>query len=1110
MINIYYGRESMDKSKFMFSKIGEKAILIVPDQYTLQAERDALKYLNTQGIMDIQIMGFSRFASGILKEAGVRMDVISREGREMLLAGIIRKCRKDLQVFKGSAYNINFVTTMHDFIAEMKQSNATPIELEKAIETLKDGTLLKNKLKDVYYIYDKYCQAVAGKYMDNEDFMSATAEKIIQVKSLENTEIWLYGFDSFTGKHYSIIRALNERGLSINPVLTWDEKSGSLFESTTRVIRKLEELAASNNEKDNNFKLNKIPDEFARNRKAEISHLEKNYEEIAPQKIKSQGSIKLVRCSNPYSEACSAAAWILHLIRDEGYRLRDISLICNNIEDQKELYQRVFKDYGIELFVDSKRDAKYHPVMTLILSLMKIVSFEYQREDIIKYIKTGLVGLTTDEINRLEIYAFKYKIDGHKWIGRFRTGLTEYTAEEIEEFEKMRQRVITPLGTLKRAVSEEKTIRGKIIVLYKFLDESLQLRQQLENLVSECEETGKMDLASETSQLWSKIVEIFQQMIVLLGDEEVSESEFIDLLRSGISSIEIGVIPPAADGLVMGNIQRSRRENVKASVIVYATEGVLPEGDKKGGIVSDEERNLLAKNNMDICKVSRLAQMEERLALYRNLTRPSESLYISYPMADQSGSGLEPSQVIAKIQDFVEGISFEEDIFKKQDEDLIMGGYDATKNSLIMALADAFDTGEIKEHWVNIYHWFNKQEDMNVLINRLFETFEKAQGDEKLIRELYGKFENLPLRISPSRLELFGKCPFSHFVKYGLKPEEIRQYEIGPSEAGTVFHNCLMILSKKLSENTSEMPVLDGEGQGNQSNGSHRNITDENSLWMTVTRDQVHEMIDDILKDISKDYKEGLLSSGKYEQYRAKRIQKVCEDSAWMAIRHVRKGLIKEMRFEVPFGRSMSREKCWTDLPGMLVDTSSGQISIEGQIDRWDIVEGDFNKIIDYKSGNDTFELKQAQDGIKLQLFIYLMAVTSEKYKPGGAFYFHIDEGCEEVPDDIRIVSSDLINQYKMDGFALGNEELLKAIDQDEKITVYKKSKKRIFSEYEFNNVLEEIHETIERMSSDILGGKIAAMPKKINSTMTSCTYCPYKGICKFDITMPGCKYNMK
>lgn len=1090
MINIYYGREAMDKSRFMFSQMGKKAILIVPDQYTLQAERDALKYLKTDGLMDIQIMGFTRFASGILKETGVRMDVISREGREMLLAGIIRKCRKQLEVFSGSAYNINFVTTMHDFIAEMKQSNASPYDLAEAIEGLEEGSLLKNKLKDVYNIYDKYCQAVAGKYMDNEDFMSATAEKIKDVKSLDDTEIWLYGFDSFTGKHYSIIKALNERGLSINPVLTWDKKGTGLFECTSRVIRKLDEISQG-------IQLNKIPEEFARNRCPEIAYLEKNYEDIAPEKIKNQGNIKLVRCSNPYSEACSAAAWIWHLVRDKGYRLREIALICNNIEDQKELYQRVFRDYGIELFVDSKRDARYHPVMTLIMSLMKIVSFEYQREDVIKYIKTGLAGLSEDEANRLEIYAFKYKIDGYKWTARFRTGLTEYTEEEIEEFEKMRQRVITPLGTLKRAVAAENTIKGKIVALYKFLDESLELRQQLENLVSNCEETGQMDLASETSQLWSKIIEIFQQMVVLLGEEEITESEFIDLLRSGISSIEIGVIPPASDGLVMGNIQRSRRENVKASVIVYATEGVLPEGDKKGGIVSDEERNLLAKNKMDICKVSRLQQMEERLALYRNITRPSDSLYISYPMADQSGSGLEPSQIISKIQEFVDDIKFEDDIFKSQETDLIAGGYEATKNSLIMALATAFDTGQLKEPWIELYQWFNQQEDMNALVERLFEPFEKAKGNKEQVKELYGKLENLPLRISPSRLELFGKCPFSHFIKYGLRPEEIRQYEIGAGEAGTVFHNCLMMLSKKLSS-------------AGQEKAGPENITDPDSLWMTVTREQVHNMIDDILQDISKEYKEGLLSSGRYEQYRAKRIQKVCEDSAWMAIRHVRQGLIKEMHFEVPFGKSMNKDGNYSNIPGIVIDTDNGKVSIEGQIDRWDIVEGDFNKIIDYKSGNDTFDLKQAQEGVKLQLFIYLMAVTSEKYKPGGAFYFHIDEGCEDVPDDIRSVSSDLINQYKMDGFALGNEGLLKAIDQEDKPTVYKKSGKRIFSEYEFNNILVEIQEKIERMSSEILGGELAAKPKKTGSTLTSCTYCPYRGICKFDVTIPGCKYNMK
>ena len=42
MLNIYYGRESIDKEKFIYERIAEKqgrTLVIVPDQYTLEAEK---------------------------------------------------------------------------------------------------------------------------------------------------------------------------------------------------------------------------------------------------------------------------------------------------------------------------------------------------------------------------------------------------------------------------------------------------------------------------------------------------------------------------------------------------------------------------------------------------------------------------------------------------------------------------------------------------------------------------------------------------------------------------------------------------------------------------------------------------------------------------------------------------------------------------------------------------------------------------------------------------------------------------------------------------------------------------------------------------------------
>lgn len=1084
MLNIFYSRETADRGRFIWDKGKENTIVIVPDQYTLEGEREILRASGKDALFFLEVTGFSRLASRLIREKGPAPEFISREGRQMLISSIIEPARRQMQVFGRTASSFDFVTVMHDFIADLKQSGTDPQSLKETAESLEEGSILRKKLQDVYLVYEEYARRTEGRFMDNDDFMNMAADAVEDSELLKDRNIWIYGFDSFTGRHINFIKELEKTCREVNLLLNWDESAEGriLFEISGRTIAKLKEAVP-----EDRIRMEKVPDKYDREMSQTMRHIEKEYGKSSPERIQATEDIRIVKCSNPYYEACSAAAHVLYLIREKGMRYSDIAVLNNQLDENSRMYREVFRDYGMDIFIDANRMGFYHPAVSFVLSLLKMVSGGFRREDVILYLKSGFVTDDIAAVEKLEIYAVRFGITGGRWKSRFRSGLSMYTQEQLDEFEQLRSSFMGPVRKLEKNLAKAATCGEKVQCLCGFLDDDIGMPQMLEKLVERQEAEGRFEAAEETAQMWRKIVEILHQIRTLLGDEEIRNYRFTDMVRAGLEAIMVGLIPPDGDSLVMGNCQRSRREHIRAALITGANEGVLPSGSEEGGIISQDERDFLHEKNISICRAGHLNAMEEKAAVYRSIVKPSECLYISYAAASADGSRREPSVVVNSIKDMFTGLKEEKDVFNREGADALIGGYSSTRNNLITALESFLETGVIDEKWLQVYSWYRSRENMKPVTDRLFEGYHREGGDRHMVLELYGAEEGGELRVSPSRLELFAGCPFAHFMRYGLKPEEIREYSLEGTDTGTIFHQCIMEVSRIL---------YDGIEEGGCP-------TDENSPWMNVKKEKVGEMIDRILMEISREYMEGILSENEYGRYRAQRIRKVCEDSMWMIINHVRRGNIKEMHFEVPFGKGRI-------LPALELDTAAGRINIEGRIDRWDVLDGDFSKVIDYKSGRESFSREYAYAGLKLQLFIYLMAASRGKYSPGGAFYFRVDEAAAKMDENIDPQHDDeIIKQYRLDGFGIDDSRFRKGLDEDVSTPeVYNKGVKnsRFMSPDEFEELMEKVRNRAVMSGRGILEGNIDVAPKKMKDK-AGCTYCPYRSICKFDTTQDGCVY---
>lgn len=1131
MLNIFYGRENLDKEKFIYDNIGGRALLVVPDQFTLEAERELIAHSGAKALMDVEVLSLSRLGYRLLEElGGSKRTFIDKYGRHMILSSIAAEEREKLQVFKGLEEKNSFIELVNNFISEMKQFNCGADELAEIARSVPDGSYTQRKLEDLYLLYSEYEAAIRGKYTDSEDYIDLFLGKISRSELVAGNHIWIYGFDSFAPKALSVIGELMQYAADVNLVLTYDDKrearDADLFALAETVIRNFENLAERRSIE---VRKRAIPKTYTAERADKIQFIEQELYALPARKYARGGqstnpaeggaseaaaagtdSLTLVAAANLYNEAESAACYVLELVRDFGYRFSDIKVICNDQETRGPILKRVFKEYGIDLVSDTSKDILQSSIVQYITALMDVVVEKYRTDLMIKMLKSGFGDLTNDEITDLENYAIKYKIRGTMWKRPFVRGESEYGAEALVRMNAVREKALAFMPDLE-AIFEAETCGEFISGLYGFLYEKVKLPEKIADLTVLQTEQGRPDLAEETAQIWGKVIGIFDQMSEIMGEQKFRAAAFRDLFEAGISQVEIGILPPTKDGLMMGTMQRTRTGEMKALVVVGANEGVLPNEKPGSGLFGSDEKNLFKENGIELCKVDDVRFLEERMGIYRNLSKPRERLWISYSLSDDEGGPARPSGVFTKLAGLFGDTPVARDALNRQTDAELVGAGPAGLRHLTEALQAACEGKPLAPHWHEALTWFkqNKPEALEPIRAGIAFTNKQEDLGREMTAALYmGNIESTreealepspELSLSPSRLERYARCPFSHFVQYGLKPEERRIFEIAPREIGDIYHECLMEMSRHLTARGIA-------------------ITDPASPWMTISREECRTFVEDVIAKKSGTYREGILEAGNEEKYRGRRITDICEKVCWAVIEQVRAGEILRSSFEAPFGRGRR-------IPPIPVNLGEGRTAyIEGKIDRVDYLPGERIKIIDYKTGNENFSVAEAEAGYRLQLMLYLEASLERRMKPAGVFYFKISEpmvdasgaaiGPEEISDKIQ-------KSFKLNGVIVDDPNVIRNVAGDFSgisdvvpIRINKEGlisgtgKDNLLTDEEFESLREKVCEKVTDICKSLAGGGIEIHPMKTAAT-SACAYCRYKGICRFDTIFEGCSYNI-
>lgn len=1171
MLNIYYGGENIEKEKFIFEHIKGRSLLLVPDQFSLQAERDAFFYLDKTGLMDLAVVDFSALGHKILKEAGGPVPpLIDKYGRHMLLTRILEESDDALKIYKGVRGKNSFVERVNMLISEMKRSEVSVDMLREVSESLEDSSFLKYKLEDIVTLFSLYEEAIAGKYLDSEDYITFYGDKMLDSSLVAVSDVWVYGFDTFTPKNMLVLERILKTARSLNIVMTWEDaaktppersakddagdpsQSGDaawpgdagflaaddredLFSLTGFVIRNLVKMAEDLNEevtcqaitgsgRDNLW--SKTLREFSVSPEAPL-------QEKDPR-------ITAVCTSNIYAEADRAAAYILQLVREHGYRFGDIVVVCNDTGLRSGVIRRTFVRWGIPVFIDQKRKVIQHPVVGFLLSLLEIIGNGYRDSAVMQLIKSGFLGLAEEEQDALENYVQQFKIRGTLWKKPFSRMGDNYMAEDLNRFNELREQVVSVIETARDRIGKYNTAGEKIRGLYGFLADDFMMEDRIEAMVKAQQEAGFLDGAAETGQSWNVICRIFDQIVETVGEERLSGRALRQIVEAGLAEMEIGIVPVNPDSVLVGTMQRTRVGRVKALLVLGANEGLLPLQKTDEGLLSEREKAVLEEMDLEFSRTEDMVKQEERLAIYRTLSQPEERLYVSCSRIDETGGELRPSAVLRELENFLQSHAESDDSVVLGDlEDGEVTEIAVSPKGAISYLTDAFreylEDGKLDEDWLYAGLWYGSHEPEELERIRRGMEFDNKQNalGGQLADALY-RGDRRAIEASASRLEKYSGCPFAHFISYGLRPEDLRVFEMGPREIGDIYHECLMKLSRRLTTPMTGEDGLPETAAAPGSAGDAGTVTDPDSRWMKITQEECREEIRRILQEETGTYREGLLASGRNESYRAERIVDICSRAAWAMIGQVRRGRIREMYFEQPFARG-------AQLPPIRVTAGEHEVLIKGKIDRMDVLEMPEHenglktavRIVDYKTGGDSVDVEHFRSGYKLQLMLYLKAATQkQEVKPAGVFLFKIreidaDADMKNIYPGREAMEERMEDAYKLEGIVLDDMDLIDAMDTEiggaSKVLPIKYVKKNgtysgssggyLFSREEFEELSAQVDRQVDRICREICDGKIDIRPKKEKKKdmegnyKTSCKYCSYKSICMFDTAFPGCRY---
>ena len=1081
MLKIVTGRINSGKTTYIRGVIkdklnsgADKVYLIVPEQFSFESERSMLTLLGEKDAIKVEVCSFSRLAQNVLGDIhGVRR--LDEAGRVALMSTALEETTDKLSAYGRFSRSIGVVSEMLKISDEFKKFAVTPAMLDETSHKLPQG-MLRKKLGDLSLVISAFDALVAQRFSDSRDDLTLLADKLLDDKFFSGVTVVIDGFKGFTKQEFDVISRILSQSEDVYITLCLDEIFAgeydiSPFASVRETARTLMNIAKKNSVSVSQVR---VPEYSGRYVSACIEALESQLYSASPVPYEAEcNDVSIYSATSAYEECNYVALTIKKLLREEGYRCRDIAVISRSEDEYSKSLRAALKKHGVPVFEDKRRPLASQPPVVMARAAIEIAARGYSTDALMRLLKTQLTDLTVEEVAELENYVRMWKIDGRKWLDTWcnhPSGLGQSLSEKdkanLAHLNSLREKCVLPLEKFRFAFKKSSNATDMMKAVYVYLTD-VKAPKNLKKLAVALNANGEKADAIELGRVWDKLMQILDQLATALGESSVDSERILQLFSLVLGVQDIGVIPNGIDEITIGSAERIRVNRPRAVFVVGVNDGVFPKKPSSGRVLGDADRQTLTDMGLSVAAASQNDFIEERYIAYSALCCASERLYVSNCRTDFSGGEKSPSELIGQIKRILPGCKTL-DAFCFESLEMIQ-----SESSAFEAAAKEWNTSSVLSSTLKACF-----SDMPEYASRI-KAIERAGG--KLDFEIENKdtAKNLfgsDIYVSATKIEDYGKCPFLYFCRHGLKLNEQRTAEIDAMIRGTVVH---YVLENIVSEFGKQLVEFDAE----RIKVEVLRLLDE-FMRLNLGAEQRDERFDFLYR-------------------------RLCDSLCVVVTRLIHEMKLSDFEpadFELQIGGKDPEIKQFE-----IELADGGKIILSGQVDRVDVLKTEnqtFVRVMDYKTGTKKFDLNDVMNGLNMQMLLYLFAIKAngkERYGnvvPAGILYVPAKSASGRIGRDVDEDSlrKDVIKEGRMSGLMLDDDRVTHATDIEHTGSVVAVNRSGLYENLisltQLANLERIVTDTVRQMGDKLHLGLIPAEPKFGGTYKLPCNYCVYADIC--------------
>lgn len=1129
------GGSGRGKTYYMQHLITEEAklfptrqyIFLVPEQFTMQTQKELIAVSDAGGIMNIDVQSFLRLAFRVFSETGANhMPVLDDMGKTMILKKVLNNLEEQLKYFGKNIHKKGYVQEIKSFLSELLQYGADEDVIDEMLQASEKHPVLVRKLADIKIIFHGFMEYLQSHYITSEEILTVLAGVTEESLILRDSIVCLDGFTGFTPTQYRFIERLLRVAKKVYVSVTIDKKESivklgarhGLFYMSQQTICRLRKLAQDN-------RIEVCPEiwtgeERSNTRFAEaegIFALENRLFRYPLKEVSTDsGDISIHALKQPELEVNFAVEQIRNLLQNGTCRYRDIAVITGDLSVYGTLAGDIFKRAGIPCFVDQKKSILTNPFVEMIDEVLEIFLTNFQIDKALAFEKNLFSKASKEQVDLLDNFLRATGIRGYKrWLevwdcSKVFYGVPKERLSYISlQIDTARLELTEQLGKLYETIGRGKhTVYDYAAAICEWLEEE-DFYHEIEELADAFSRENELAMAGEYHQIYGIVLEVFDRLVELLGDEPMTLKEFKELLDTGFSEARIGLIPPGVDQVVIGDMNRTRLAHIQYLFFLGMNDCNIPKSGKKGGVISDSERLFLSEEEFELAPTIRDNVYTEQFYLYLSLTKPSKHLYLTYCESGNDGKQQNPAYIIDRVQKIFPKLTV--CVEENRLDDSYLLGNNLGMDFLIRGLRNK-DYSQKK--WQEVFRYYKANEKAGDTVNKLMAAAFYREEQTELSREVVRALYREVLTGSTSQFERYAACAFSYFMRYGLNLHERLEHQVEFFDIGNIVHEALELYTRELIK--------------------------EGKNWNEISGPEQHIRANQCINTVVEQYKNGLLYSTERDTYLITRLRRLLTRTIWAITKQMELGEFRTVDSEISF-EIMHR----TDGEGVMKEFRQPEdenlLRLIGRIDRIDsMAKGDatYLKVVDYKTGKKNISLSDLYYGLQMQLMIYLKASVEEASRktkrlviPAGVLYYNIDDPMVKGKAEKEKVEQIILKGLRMDGLLNEDDPVLPSLDsgfqtEEGKLAAdkssdilpfatnkdggLKKTSKTVTTK-DFADLMSFTEKKLQGITDEIMGGRIAVRPyRKLDAGKdTACQYCPYHSICRFDTKIAGNEYRI-